>query len=954
MKFSLLSRIQIQPLIRNGRAIGAGPGVDVSDGARVCDPQHFGKGAGESASKGFRGGDPLRVADPRSETVSPIRRPARFGIWIQVLALLITASSASAAIRDGGIDPANLGKGEWIYSIMDCTNHLGGHANSVTNENSLMLFYKNQGVRYVMVKTGTGDTLYNGCYGFPQLTANFVNVAHANGIWVFGYNRSYATNTAGEVAIADYVFNVGADGFVWDAEIEWESSIPGVGGNGPALAWAQCSQVRSNWPNKFLAHAPFPIIYLHSSFPYKEFGFWCDAVMPQIYHFSSAGIKGSPSAAINWSDVNWKTWQSTLAATPGGISNGVVVNWTNAIKPIVPVQDVYGTTLASNLPCNSPASATYPDEDVLEFIDYCAADPNAQTVGGYQGVNFWRADLHGPGQWTNIQRGTSGSFPGVVNNIVLDDNRATFVGGWTPVRVFAATTTTPTYYGATGSDTNCFGTNYFSKAQGGGSGYAEFRPTISVAGDYDVYEWHPYVTNASSGTPFAITHALGTTTVLANQQINSGNWSLLGRFTFAAGTGGFIRVLDNFSDAGNLALADGLKLVFARTNSPTAPAISVQPANAVVTVGQNATFSVLATGASPLAYQWRFNDVDIANATDSSYTRNNVQTNDAGNYSVFITNALGQITSSNALLTVNFNVDIFLDNTNAEVAYVGTWTLGSSAAGRYLADYRYATAAAGGTATATYRPTIGVSGYYNVFIQYPQGSNRTTNAPWLISYQGGSTNVSVNQQVNGGGWLLLAAARPFAAGTTSYVQVSNNAGPAGSVVMADGVRLTYVGPLNVAPNITTQPQTQTVKLGSNMTLNVVATGVPAPAYQWRFNGTNLANATAMTFVRTNAQFADAGDYSVQVANVAGSVTSSNATLTVLPLAPLGFQSITASPDGRMTLVITGEPGYAYAVDRTTNFSTWQPITNLVNATGTSAITDHSASNAAAGFYRARQ
>ena len=875
-------------------------------------------------------------------------------IPVQILALLLAAASVVAAIRDGGIDPANLGKGEWIYSIQDCTNQLGGHAVSVTNEHSLMLFYKSQSIRYVMVKAGTGDTLYNACYGFPQLTANFVNVAHANGILVFGYNRSYATNTAGEVAIADFVFNRGADGFVWDAEAEWESNIPGVGANGPALAWAQCSQVRSNWPNKFLAHAPFPIIYLHSSFPYKEFGFWCDAVMPQIYHFSSPGIKGSASAAINWSDVNWRTWQSTLASTPGGNSNGVIVNWANALKPIVPVHDVYGPTFAGNLPCNSPASATYPDKDVMEFIDYCAADPHAQTGGGYQGVNFWRADLHGPEQWTNIQRGTSGRFPNLVNNLVMDDNQATIVGGWTPVRVFAATPTAPTYYGATGSDTNSFGTNYLSRTQGVGASYAQFRPNIPVAGDYDVHEWHPYVTNASSGTPFAITHALGTTTVLANQQTNSGNWSRLGRFNFAAGTGGFIRVMDNFSDAGNLALADGLKLVFAGTNLPTAPGISVQPASCTVSAGQAASFSVLATGAAPLGYQWRFNGADIGGATDSSYIRNNAQTNDAGNYSVFITNALGQITSSNALLTVSLYLDLFLDNTNAEVSYVGSWILGNSAAGRYLADYRYATATAGGTSTATYRPAIGVSGYYNVFIQYPAGGNRTTNAPWLLSYQGGSTNVFVNQQANGGIWLLLASSRPFAAGTAGYVQVSNNAEAVGSVVMADGVRFSYVGPLNVAPDITTHPLAQTVKAGSNVTFTVAATGVPATAYQWRFNGTNLADATAASFRRPNVLFADAGDYSVLVTNLAGSVPSSNAILTVLPLAPLGFQSITPLSDGRMTLVVTSEPGYAYAVERTTNFAYWQLITNIVNMSGTSAFTDHSATNAAAGFYRARQ
>ena len=294
-----------------------------------------------------------------------------------VLIFLSTNLGLRAQIRDGGIDPSNFGKGDWIYSMTDATNKLGGHITSVTNETSLMLFYKSQGIRYMIVKAATGPSLFNGCYGFPQFTPYLVNIAHANGILIFGYNRSYATNTAAEVAIADYVFNQGADGFVWDAESEWESTM--IGSQGPALAWGQCSIVRSNWPNKFLAHAPFPIISFHNSFPYKEFGYWCDAVMPQIYHFSSAGIKGSASAAINWSDANWHDWQSKLAGS-NSLVNGQTIYWTNSIKPIIPLQDVYGPIISGGVICEGTANP-YPDKDVLEFIDYSAADPHAQTVG---------------------------------------------------------------------------------------------------------------------------------------------------------------------------------------------------------------------------------------------------------------------------------------------------------------------------------------------------------------------------------------------------------------------------------------------------------------------------------------------------------------------------------------------------------------------------------------------
>ncbi|MDQ6630312.1 MAG: hypothetical protein M3Y82_00970, partial [Verrucomicrobiota bacterium] len=493
-----------------------------------------------------------------------------------LLALVIfcLVPEASAVIRDGGIDPANLGKGEWIYSMKDATNQLGGHISSVTDEVSLMKYYKSIGVRYIIIKMGTGSADYSGCYTTPnQITTNLCNIARANGVWIFGYTRSYGSDIAGEVALADYNFNCGADGFVFDAEAEWESNKPWIGTNGPALAWQLCSTVRSHWPNKFLAHAPFPIISFHTSFPYKEFGYWCDAAMPQIYHFSQAGLKGSPSAAINWSDVNWRSWQNSLVGS-NSVINGQIIYWTNSIKPIIPLQDVYGEVGAPISRCNVTTGPN-PNKDVMEFIDYSTADPNCITTTGYKGVNFWRADLHGVQQFAYIKAGTSGDFVDVVNNIVIDDANATVVGGWTPVKTFEATTTTPAFYGAfggAGPDINSFGTNYWAIGQGTGSAYIQFTPKVLVDGQYDVFQWHPERSDASASVPFIINYNGGSATVLANQQTNSGNWSLLGRFSFAAGTNGNIRVMDNFLEPTSVALVDGLKLIYILPGSaPTVP-----------------------------------------------------------------------------------------------------------------------------------------------------------------------------------------------------------------------------------------------------------------------------------------------------------------------------------------------------------------------------------------------
>jgi hypothetical protein len=84
----------------------------------------------------------------------------------------------------------------------------------------------------------------------------------------------------------------------------------------------------------------------------------------------------------------------------------------------------------------------------------------------------------------------------------------------------------------------------------------------------------------------------------------------------------------------------------------------------------------------------------------------------------------------------------------------------------------------------------------------------------------------------------------------------------------------------IAPFITAQPQSQTVAEGSPATLIVTAGGTAPLRYQWRFNGTNLAGATNTAVTLISAQSANSGDYSVVITNVAGSVTSLVATLTV--------------------------------------------------------------------------
>jgi sugar lactone lactonase YvrE len=117
---------------------------------------------------------------------------------------------------------------------------------------------------------------------------------------------------------------------------------------------------------------------------------------------------------------------------------------------------------------------------------------------------------------------------------------------------------------------------------------------------------------------------------------------------------------------------------------------------------------------------------------------------------------------------------------------------------------------------------------------------------------------------------------------------------AGNVYVADTnnqtIRMRFVASV---PQITTQPQSQTVNEGMSVLFTVGAMGVPAPTYQWYFGDVAIGGATSTTYSLAVVQTTNAGNYTVTVTNSAGSVTSNAAALTVLSMRPLGLPAVAA-------------------------------------------------------------
>ncbi len=163
-----------------------------------------------------------------------------------------------------------------------------------------------------------------------------------------------------------------------------------------------------------------------------------------------------------------------------------------------------------------------------------------------------------------------------------------------------------------------------------------------------------------------------------------------------------------------------------------------------------------------------------------------------------------------------------------------------------------------------------------------------------------------------------------------------------------------------APFILTQPANLAILTGNNAAFSATVIGAPSLVYQWQQNGTNLADGDAISGVNTtNLTLTGVTNYSptsytLVITNAYGSVTSSEAMLTVLNPTPI-ISGVAAHPDGSFTLTFAGTPGGTYVLETTTNLSStvnWQPIaTNTLDSDGIWQFTDMQAADFPQQFYR---
>lgn len=421
---------------------------------------------------------------------------------------------------------------------------------------------------------------------------------------------------------------------------------------------------------------------------------------------------------------------------------------------------------------------------------------------------------------------------------------------------------------------------------------------------------------------------------------------------------------------------DDFSVISLVTNQP--PVITSSPASTTNLVGAAVTFSVTASG-SGLSYQWRRNGTNISGANGSTFTIPSVTGSDAGNYTVEVSNSAGSAISGVAVLTVTlpptfvWSAPVAITTADATLNLAGNIvgaevfgttaklvTLSNGTSILFTADRSVATATGAGGATLPMyngffaQSTTGNADFNAVLTQgaYDNGPHTITLKGLTVGQQysvqlfalddrGGvigervsnyqdplnSSNASATFAMSNKVYIVGT----FTANNTNVMIQQNLPTSSNGAVNAGNINALVVRAIGgvYPPVIVAQPASRTNIAGTAASFSVVATG-SSLRYQWQLNGTNIAAATNSTYAVSNAQPANAGNYSVSITGATGSANSAIATLTVI-VPPV----IVSQPTSRTNLVRTATT-FTVAASGTELSYQWRfNGTNIAGATSNS-------------------
>lgn len=167
----------------------------------------------------------------------------------------------------------------------------------------------------------------------------------------------------------------------------------------------------------------------------------------------------------------------------------------------------------------------------------------------------------------------------------------------------------------------------------------------------------------------------------------------------------------------------------------------------------------------------------------NSGTTGYVKISNAGTNGYVIADAVAFAPASGSSVSTKPANSTVVDNTSSNVTKTGNWIVSSYANGYYGVNYFHDDNSNKGSNTLTFSLPIASSGTYGLYMIWPSASESSSNTPVTIYSTNGTTQLTINQQVNGGQWVYLGR---FAMDAGSAKVVIGNAGTDG-YVRADAV-----------------------------------------------------------------------------------------------------------------------------------------------------------------------
>jgi hypothetical protein len=430
--------------------------------------------------------------------------------------------------------------------------------------------------------------------------------------------------------------------------------------------------------------------------------------------------------------------------------------------------------------------------------------------------------------------------------------------------------------------------------------------------------------------------SLGSLTVVAaNDDEGGGRFSSQVQFNAAAGTSYIIAVDGLGSAKGDIVLS-----WYLATNVAQIPMIITQPTNVTVSSGSNAFFSVSATCNTNLTYQWYYNDsLAISGATNNSLTVSNVGPSQVGLYRVNITSATSQTVVSDE---ASLEIGPFAGAHSFDKLEDLLWQF-SQSGGSGFSYIKFMNLGSGGSFPSVSAGSIGAQLINNFNSTTSQGepihdnvaggSSRwylltaTDNSTLMLDTLGSAIPTVLAVYTGGDIFSLqqVASDRNSAPdGIHSLVRFPGKSGT-NYLIAVDGVNgaqgnINLNWEVGVPPSVGGPGQNQAVGKGATLALQGGdSNAVPAPSYQWFWNGTNILGATNATYSLTNIQYNQDGVYSVVVSNFMGVVANMIALVSVDSPLKLDVSALPAK------VRIWGSATQAVVLLSSTNLTSWNPL-----------------------------